>query len=136
MASTSEPTPLEARISKPEDTIAKPAIEDSVSKTVSAAKPESTDLDKSESKGSIAVNGDMAKSAGDTTKSDRHVAQTIDKPDDGALSKAQIDGASGLFGGTGGIYEPDYDVEIKLSDVQADPSNPLFSIKSFNELGL
>lgn len=34
------------------------------------------------------------------------------------------------------LQEPDYNVEVKLSDLQADPNNPLYSVKSFNELGL
>jgi ATP-dependent RNA helicase DDX19/DBP5 len=34
------------------------------------------------------------------------------------------------------LHEPDYNVEVKLSDLQADPNNPLFSIKSFEDLGL
>lgn len=34
------------------------------------------------------------------------------------------------------LNEPDYSVEVKLSDLQADPNNPLFSVKSFEQLGL
>lgn len=34
------------------------------------------------------------------------------------------------------LQEPDYAVEVKLSDLQADPNNPLFSAKTFEELGL
>ncbi|KAI9891526.1 MAG: RNA helicase required for poly(A+) mRNA export [Vezdaea aestivalis] len=33
------------------------------------------------------------------------------------------------------LHEPTYDVEVKLSDMQADPNNPLYSIKSFEDLG-
>jgi ATP-dependent RNA helicase DDX19/DBP5 len=33
------------------------------------------------------------------------------------------------------LREPDYNVEVKLSDIQADPNNPLYSVKSFEELG-
>lgn len=47
----------------------------------------------------------------------------------------QTDGAGEELGGSN-LQEPEYDVEVKLSDIQADPNNPLFSIKSFNELGL
>jgi len=34
------------------------------------------------------------------------------------------------------LQEPDYSVEVKLSDLQADPNNPLYSVKSFEDLGL
>ena len=51
------------------------------------------------------------------------------------LSMAQTDGAAEDLGGSH-LQEPEYDVEVKLSDIQADPNNPLYSIKSFNELGL
>ncbi|KKY25092.1 putative atp-dependent rna helicase dbp5 [Phaeomoniella chlamydospora] len=48
---------------------------------------------------------------------------------------AQMDGATEPFGGSQ-LQEPDYTVEVKLSDMQADPNNPLFSVKSFDDLGL
>jgi ATP-dependent RNA helicase DDX19/DBP5 len=51
------------------------------------------------------------------------------------VSKSQTDGASGPFGG-GELHEPDYNVEIKLADMQADPNNPLFSATTFEQLGL
>ncbi|CAI7596715.1 hypothetical protein N7533_007185 [Penicillium manginii] len=34
------------------------------------------------------------------------------------------------------LNEPDYTVEVKLSDLQADPNNPLFSAKEFKDLNL
>jgi ATP-dependent RNA helicase DDX19/DBP5 len=34
------------------------------------------------------------------------------------------------------LHEPEYTVEVKLSDLQADPNNPLFSVKNFEDLGL
>ena len=105
MASASESTSLEARISKPEG-----------SEVVSA----STD------------NSDSKK----PTSTGEDVTRPTEKPEDGNLAKAQTDGAGPQMGGTTGIYEPEYDVDVKLSDVQADPNNPLFSIKSFEELGL
>jgi ATP-dependent RNA helicase DDX19/DBP5 len=33
------------------------------------------------------------------------------------------------------LQEPEFDVEVKLSDLQADPNNPLYSVKTFEELG-
>ena len=52
------------------------------------------------------------------------------------LAKAQSDGATEPLGGSSGIYEPSYEVDVKLSDIQANPDDPLYSIKSFEELGL
>lgn len=52
------------------------------------------------------------------------------------MSKAQTDGATGHLGGSSGIYDPNYEVNVKLSDLQANPDDPLHSIKSFEELGL
>ena len=54
----------------------------------------------------------------------------------GELSKAQTDGGSLFQNGSSGIYDPSYEVNVKLSDLQANPDDPLFSIKSFEELGL
>ncbi|EEH47185.2 ATP-dependent RNA helicase DBP5 [Paracoccidioides brasiliensis Pb18] len=51
------------------------------------------------------------------------------------VAGAQTDGASADFGGSQ-LQEPNYSVNVKLSDLQADPNNPLYSIKSFEELGL
>lgn len=49
----------------------------------------------------------------------------------------QKDGASEVLGGsTGGVIEPEYEVNVKLADAQADVNNPLYSVKSFEELGL
>lgn len=47
----------------------------------------------------------------------------------------QTDGAAAQQGGSD-LHEPDYTVEVKLSDLQADPNNPLFSVKNFEDLGL
>ena len=52
------------------------------------------------------------------------------------LSNAQTDGATEPGGGSSGIYDPSYEVNVKLSDLQANPNDPLYSIKSFEELGL
>lgn len=46
------------------------------------------------------------------------------------------DGASAPAQGSAVLEEPDYTVAVKLSDLQADPNNPLFSVKSFEDLGL
>src|ERR1051326_5841159 len=62
-----------------------------------------------------------------------------DKPatEEGAsgVGDAQADGP---FNAPGGhiMPEPEYDVQVTLADMQADPDNPLFSVKSFNQLDL
>lgn len=48
----------------------------------------------------------------------------------------QADGASETQGGSAGVIEPESDVNVKLADAQADPNNPLYSIKTFEQLGL
>ena len=53
-----------------------------------------------------------------------------------SIGKAQTDGATEAFGGEAGVVEPSYEVEIKLADIQANPNDPLYSIKSFEQLGL
>nr|POE49249.1 atp-dependent rna helicase dbp5 [Quercus suber] len=52
------------------------------------------------------------------------------------LSKAQTDGATQLLGGSDGLDEPAFDVKVTLSDLQEDPQNPLYSVKTFDELNL
>ena len=47
----------------------------------------------------------------------------------------QMDGGTEPFGGSQ-LQEPEYQVEIKLADMQADPDNPLYSASSFDQLGL
>ncbi|KAF1985160.1 DEAD-domain-containing protein [Aulographum hederae CBS 113979] len=52
------------------------------------------------------------------------------------MAQASLDG--GHIAGLGGsaLEEPEFDVELKLSDLQADPNNPLYSVKAFEELNL
>ncbi|KAF2709950.1 DEAD-domain-containing protein [Pleomassaria siparia CBS 279.74] len=49
------------------------------------------------------------------------------------VGDAQLDG-SGPPGNGGELLETEANVEVKLADLQADPNNPLFSAKSFEEL--
>ncbi|RMJ24498.1 hypothetical protein PHISP_04627 [Aspergillus sp. HF37] len=60
-----------------------------------------------------------------------------DTPDQPAHKESipQSDGSTAPMGGSD-LQEPDYTVEVKLSDLQADPNNPLYSVKSFGDLGL
>ncbi|KAF2122958.1 P-loop containing nucleoside triphosphate hydrolase protein [Lophiotrema nucula] len=56
------------------------------------------------------------------------------KPEE-SVAEAQVDGASVPKNGSE-IQELEANVEVKLADLQADPNNPLFSAKSFEELNL
>lgn len=35
-----------------------------------------------------------------------------------------------------GLDEPQYEVAVKLADLQGDPNSPLYSVKRFEDLGL
>lgn len=48
----------------------------------------------------------------------------------------QTDGASEALGGNNIVENSGFDVHVKLSDLQANPNDPLYSIKSFEDLGL
>ncbi|KAL5336579.1 P-loop containing nucleoside triphosphate hydrolase protein [Aspergillus crustosus] len=69
------------------------------------------------------------------------LADRISKPEESqpaetTVEDAQTDGAGPAQGGSGDLQEPEYTVAVKLSDLQADPNNPLFSVKNFEDLGL
>ncbi|KAM5475558.1 RNA helicase required for poly(A+) mRNA export [Microsporum audouinii] len=53
----------------------------------------------------------------------------------GGVEDAQTDGAAYRTGASM-LRDSEYTVNVQLSDLQADPNNPLYSIKSFEELGL
>ena len=57
------------------------------------------------------------------------------KPESVPQNDGQLDGATEPFGGSE-LQEPDFEVEVKLVDMQADPNNPLYSATSFEQLGL
>lgn len=84
--------------------------------------------------------GDAPSWADETSAADAEPSTSTtkksDEKDPNSLSNAQTDGALEAMNGSSGIYEPSYEVNVKLSDLQADPNNPLNSIKSFEELGL
>ena len=52
-----------------------------------------------------------------------------------SLADAQKDGAT-TWMMRGELNEPEFDVNVQLADLQEDPSNPLYSVTSFQELGL
>lgn len=53
-----------------------------------------------------------------------------------SLQTAQLDGADDNQHGSALVDSKEADVEVKLSDMQADPDNPLFSVTSFDKLGV
>lgn len=55
--------------------------------------------------------------------------------EDSSVAQAQVDGA-GATGNGSNMVETEFNVEVKLADMQADPNNPLFSAKTFEELQL
>lgn len=52
-----------------------------------------------------------------------------------AKDMPQLDGAPEVFGGSG-LQDSEYEVQVTLSEMQADASNPLHSVQSFEQLGL
>jgi ATP-dependent RNA helicase DDX19/DBP5 len=65
------------------------------------------------------------------------LASRITKPTDGESSaaEAQMDGAVETLGGSG-LVEPEYEVQVKLSELQEDSSTPFYSAKTFEEMNL
>lgn len=56
--------------------------------------------------------------------------------DDSSLDMAQTDGSTPWLNGSQGLDEPEFDVNVKLADLQQDPNNPLYSVKNFDDLQL
>ncbi|KAK5799932.1 hypothetical protein VI817_002144 [Penicillium citrinum] len=73
--------------------------------------------------------------ASETPENTGSLADRITNPDAQTAATGTDDGAGTALHGSE-LNEPDYSVEVKLSDLQADPNNPLFSVKSFEQLGL
>jgi hypothetical protein len=59
-----------------------------------------------------------------------------EKKDESGVDMAQLDGATTWQNGSAGLDEPEFDVNVKLADLQEDPNNPLYSAKSFDQLNL
>jgi ATP-dependent RNA helicase DDX19/DBP5 len=55
--------------------------------------------------------------------------------DEISLPNAQGDGSSEPLGGST-LHDAQYEVEVKLSDLQGDVNSPLHSISTFDELGM
>ena len=75
-----------------------------------------------------------SESKADTTEAPAAKEEASAANGDGNLEKAQTDGAIDQNGTA--LREPEFDVEVKLSDLQADPNNPLYSAKTFEQLNL
>ncbi|KAJ5925529.1 hypothetical protein N7454_008168 [Penicillium verhagenii] len=72
-----------------------------------------------------------------TSQTGGPLADRISKPDAPPTdTNAESNDGAGQEAVGSELQEPDYTVEVKLSDLQADPNNPLFSVKTFNDLGL
>lgn len=72
-----------------------------------------------------------------TVEKKEHLPQAqTDGAGDGNVEAAQTDGATAFLNGTPGLDEPEFDVNVKLADLQEDPNNPLYSAKHFDELNL
>lgn len=50
--------------------------------------------------------------------------------------KPSADGADSTEKAESNLIQSNYEVKVKLADLQADPNSPLFSVKSFEDLGL
>lgn len=54
---------------------------------------------------------------------------------DAGAAEAQVDGAVEELGGSG-LQEPDWDVEVSLSDLQANEATPFHSATQWQDMGL
>jgi len=70
-----------------------------------------------------------------TSWADEVASPTVPTNVPDSIAESQSDGASGVLGGSS-LHEPEYEVEVKLSNLQGDPNNPLYSLKSFDNIGM
>lgn len=57
------------------------------------------------------------------------------KEGENSLAAAQVDGQAEVLNGSG-LQDGQYEVEVKLSDLQGDKDSPLFSATTFEEMGM
>jgi hypothetical protein len=90
-----------------------------------------------EAKGSTSWADEVASPVGGDDKSNLadEVASPVGGDDKSNLADVQVDGAAEPQGGSQ-LHDTQYEVEVKLSDIQGDENSPLFSISSFEELGM
>lgn len=70
-----------------------------------------------------------------TSWADEVASPTIEKNEGNPLEEAQLDGATEPLGG-GTLQDGQYEVEVKLSDIQGDETSPLYSVETFEQLGM
>ncbi|KAI5286856.1 RNA helicase required for poly(A+) mRNA export [Ascosphaera acerosa] len=134
---TEKPKPgsLESRVSyltvKDDAPVSKPESQPAPT-SESAAKADDPPSADSESK----TSPPPPPAAAEPASTDENAKPAPPQPQPAATPAAipQVDGAATTTGDS--LQEPEYDVHVKLSDIQADPNNPLYSIKSFEDLGL
>lgn len=137
MSSPNEDTPTAAATSSSlADRVTKPEVSTTNNPGMNAAaqtfQPASGRSWADEVNSPVSANPDSAPSGGLDTVANSSTTTTTE---DNQPNIPQMDGAAEPFNGSQ-LHEPDYLVELKLADMQADPNNPLYSIKSFEELGL
>jgi ATP-dependent RNA helicase DDX19/DBP5 len=137
MSSTTEPTPsepegttklaksFEDRLTFPSDSASKPAPKDAAA-TDSTTIPSKFDW-ADEVTTPVQEKDPDGKAATESTG---------EKKDESSAGMAQLDGATTWQNGSPGLDEPEFDVNVKLADLQEDPNNPLYSAKSFDQLNL
>ena len=96
-------------------------------------KPTST-LDASSSTFTPSATTAQSSSESKPSWADEVASPTGEKPSN-PLEEAQVDGTVEPLGGSG-LHDAQYEVEVKLSDIQGDESSPLYSINSFEQLGM
>lgn len=127
---------LEDRITKPEPKEPDDSAADSVTEESSKHSP-TTGMNATATSYAAGQQGSWADDVNSPADANPPAAApTQVKEAENDLAAAQIDGAGEFANGTAGVYEPSYDVDVKLNDIQADPNNPLYSVKSFEELNL
>lgn len=82
-----------------------------------------------------ASNGDSTSWADDTEEPSAPSAQNTQNMDGAQDMGNQHDGAGEVQMGSS-LLEPEFNVDVKLNDLQADPNNPLYSVKNFGDLNL
>jgi hypothetical protein len=78
----------------------------------------------------------MADLASRITKPDAKVDDKAGATDDAKPALKTEDQSTNGGAKEDGLVDNQYDVEVKLSDLQNDEANPLYSAKTFKELGL
>ncbi|QIW96450.1 hypothetical protein AMS68_001968 [Peltaster fructicola] len=63
------------------------------------------------------------------------VSEKPEPKEPGSVGTSQKDGAPEITNGSA-LSEPEFDVNVKLADLQSDPNDPLYSVKTFQELNL